>query len=153
MCDESIKLSATPDYILAPSLNYIGVRPRIKFDGQCLKQDKAAFHHKPIVSINIVYEINLLPFRRDDDFTLRNALFGAVKLVKNANTDKHEYSGYGKRCANHGTFPILIGSGFGKITIVSGADMSSSGNFDNQNPWNRSNIGLYNANCGKRALD
>ena len=29
------------------------------------------------------------------DFTLENCLFGAVKLTKNADIDKYEYSGYG----------------------------------------------------------
>ena len=30
----------------------------------------------------------VLSFRQDDDFTLENALFGAVKLTKNADKDK-----------------------------------------------------------------
>ena len=46
MSDESIETLATSDNSLTPSLNYIGVRPRIKFDGQCLKQDKVTFTHK-----------------------------------------------------------------------------------------------------------
>ena len=35
-----MKLPATSHNRLAPSLNYIDTRSRIKFDGQCLKQDK-----------------------------------------------------------------------------------------------------------------
>ena len=30
-----------------------------------------------------------------DDFTLKDCLFGAVKLTKNADPDKYSYSGYG----------------------------------------------------------
>ena len=71
MSDESIKAPATSDNILAPSLDYIGVRTRVKFDGQCLKQDKVTFTNKKIVNI---YIVNLWPFRRDGDFTLGNAL-------------------------------------------------------------------------------
>ena len=34
------------------------------------------------MDIYIVCEVNTWPFRRDDDFILENALFGAVELVK-----------------------------------------------------------------------
>ena len=44
--DESIKLFATPNNGLAPSLSYIGTKTRVKFEGQCLKQDKGTFTHK-----------------------------------------------------------------------------------------------------------
>ena len=40
MSSESIKPPATSDNSLAPSLKYSGVRPIIKFNRQCLKQDK-----------------------------------------------------------------------------------------------------------------
>ena len=73
LSDESINLPATSDNSLTPSLDYIGVRIRVKFNGQCLKQDKVTFIHKKIMNIYIVYEINLWPFGRDDDFTLGNA--------------------------------------------------------------------------------
>ena len=58
LSDETIKSPTTSDNSLAPSLNYIGFRLRIKFDGQCLKQDKVTFNHKTIVNIYIVHEIN-----------------------------------------------------------------------------------------------
>ena len=60
--DESIKSPATSCDSFDPSLNYIGVRTTIKFDGQCLKQVKVTFTHKNIVNIFIVYEINLLQY-------------------------------------------------------------------------------------------
>ena len=41
--DESIKPPVTSNNSLAPSLNYIGVKTRVKFDGSCLKQDKIIF--------------------------------------------------------------------------------------------------------------
>ena len=53
--DESIKLPDTSDNMLALSLNYITVKPRTKFDGQCWKQDKAPFTHKSLVNAYIVY--------------------------------------------------------------------------------------------------
>ena len=44
--DESIGSPTTSDNRLALSLNYVGVKPRKKFDSHCLKQDKFIFTHK-----------------------------------------------------------------------------------------------------------
>ena len=42
--DESIKpLPATSNNNLAPQSNYISTKPRVKFDGSCLKQNKVIF--------------------------------------------------------------------------------------------------------------
>ena len=49
---------ATSHNSLAPSLNCIGFRTRIKFD-QCLKQDKVIFNPNIAVIIYIVYGVNL----------------------------------------------------------------------------------------------
>ena len=86
-----LSLLLHPDNSLAPALDYIGFRTRAKYDGKCLKQDKATFTHKKIVNICMIYEIKMWPFRRDDDFTIRSYLFSAVKLTKNANKDKYKY--------------------------------------------------------------
>ena len=59
LSDESIRLPTTSNNNFAPSLNIFGVRARVKLDGSCLKQDKITFTHKAVVSIYIVYEINL----------------------------------------------------------------------------------------------
>ena len=59
LSDEIMKPPATSGNSLAPSLNYIGFRPRIRFDGKYLKQDKVTFIRKNIVNIYIVYEITL----------------------------------------------------------------------------------------------
>ena len=53
-----------------PSLNYIGNKSRIKFDSQCLKQDKVTFTHKNLENIYIVYKINLWGYKLCDDFSL-----------------------------------------------------------------------------------
>ena len=91
-----------------------------------LKQDIVTFNHKNIVNIYIVYEINLLPFREDDHFTLASALFGALELTKNVGKDKYKYSDYGTGFDNHETSSLLNGSGFGKNIIIFGVDMNSS---------------------------
>ena len=95
LSDESIQPRATYNNSLAPSSNYIGVKIRVKFDCHCLKQNKVPFTHKKVLNIYIVYEINLLPFKRSVDFTLGNSLFGVLKLTENADLGKYKYYGYG----------------------------------------------------------
>ena len=57
MSDESIKPPSTSNKMLHPSLDYIGTKARVKFNRDCLKQQKITFNHGKIVNIYIVYEI------------------------------------------------------------------------------------------------
>ena len=115
------------DNSLAPALftykypNFKRAYP--KFKGSCLKQDKITFKHANIVNIYIVYDLesNLNNF----DHTLKNCLFGAVKLTKNNDIDKYKYSGSGTGFDSGETFSFPNGS-FGENVIIFGADMSSS---------------------------
>ena len=55
--------------------------------------------------------------------TLENCLFGAVSLIKNADTDKYKYSGYVIDFDRHGSFSVPnIGL---DRNIIFGVDMSS----------------------------
>ena len=109
LSDESIKPPATFNNNLAPAISYIGVKARAEFDGNCLKQNKTTFTQGNIVNLYIVYEINLWDCRYDDYPVLENYLFGAVKLIKDANFGKFKYSGYGIEFDRHGTFSFLGG--------------------------------------------
>ena len=40
--------------------------------------------------------------------TLENPLFGAVKITKNVDTSKYQYSGYGIFFDSGGIFPLVI---------------------------------------------
>ena len=63
MSDESIQPLSTSDNSLNLGINYFdNAKIRVKFDGNCLKQEKVPFTHKQVVIIYIVYEINLWPF-------------------------------------------------------------------------------------------
>ena len=77
MSDESIKLLSISNKMLNPSINYTGTKPRVKFNGDYLKQEKTSFDHGKIINIYNVYEID-----RNVDIssylTLENFLFGAV---------------------------------------------------------------------------
>ena len=43
--DESIKPLTSPNKILNPSLDYVGNKIRVKFNGDFLKQEKIIFNH------------------------------------------------------------------------------------------------------------
>ena len=58
LSDESITSSATCNNSLAHSLNYIGTKTRVKFEGQCLKQDKITSTYRKTINIYIVYKKN-----------------------------------------------------------------------------------------------
>ena len=42
-----------------------------------------------------IYTLNLLLRNLNTDFTLNNCLLVSTKLTKNADPDRHKYSGYG----------------------------------------------------------
>ena len=64
-------------------------RLRLKFKGSCLKQeDKALFTPNNVVNLFIAYKLDRWSRELNTDFTLKDCLFGAVKLTKNADPDK-----------------------------------------------------------------
>ena len=67
----------------------------------------------------------------DSALTLKNRLFGAVTLTKNADIDKYVYSGYGLGFDRRSSFSFP-GGGFGQNVLIFGADMSSSAHIDNK---------------------
>ena len=46
LSDESIEPPTTPNKIINPSLNFIGTKARVKFNRDCLKQEKITFNSK-----------------------------------------------------------------------------------------------------------
>ena len=109
---ETIKSPTTSDDSLTPTMNYYyASRTRVKFTGSCLKQPKISYNHSNIVNIYTVYELGASG-SNNSDLTLKNYLFGAVALTKNADIAKYGYSscriGFDRRSSF--SFP---GSGFG----------------------------------------
>ena len=101
--DEKINSIKTSDYGITPKLNYYGTKTRVEFNGSCLKHDKITHTHGKIVSIYIVYELTVSN-SDDNNPTVKNSLFGAVTLTKNADIDKYMYSGYGIGFDRRGSF-------------------------------------------------
>ena len=48
-----------------------------------------------VINIYIVYKLDPIASSRDTTFTIKNALFGAMQITKNADTSKYDYKGYG----------------------------------------------------------
>ena len=82
------------------------------------------------MNIYTVYELEASSSHISDPI-LKNCLFGAVALTKNADIDNCNYSGYGIGFDRRGSFSFPSG-GFGQNVIVFGADMNSSIHNDNK---------------------
>ena len=127
---ESIKPPTTSDNSLTPALNYCGTKTRVKFTGSCLKQLKISYNHGKEVNIYIVYELGASS-SHINDATLKNCLFRAVTLTKNADFDKYGYSGYGIGFDRRRSFSFP-GGGYGQNVLILGVDMSFSAHIDNK---------------------
>ena len=126
---EIIKPPTTSDNSLTPALNYYGTKTRVKLTGSGLKQPKLSYTHGKVVNIYIVYELGQSSSHNNDP-TLKNCLFGAVNLTKNADIGKCEYSGYGIGFDRRSSFSFP-GGGFGQNVLTFGVDMSFSAHIDN----------------------
>ena len=137
---ETIKPPTTSDNSLTPAVSHYGAKTRVKFTGSCLKQPKISYTHEKVVNIYIVYELGASSSHNNDP-RLKNCLFGAVALTKNA--DIYGYFGYG----------------FGQNVLIFVIGMSFSVHIDNKkkkhfNSWKRTNTRIRTyTNCRKNVLD
>ena len=96
--------------------DYVDNKIRLKPSGICLKQPKLQYTHGTIVKIYIVYELGSSG-SNDNDPALKNCLFGAVTLTKNADIDKYGYFGYGIGFDRRSSFSFP-GGGFGQNVLI-----------------------------------
>ena len=88
LSNEILKVGSTTNNTLTPSVNYYGDKVGLRFTGNVLQQKAVTCSHKKVVNNCVVYEID--NFQNVDNYpTLRNALFRAAKLTKNADIDKY----------------------------------------------------------------
>ena len=88
-----------------------------------------SYTHGKVVNIYIVHELDAAS-SSDSDPTMKNCLFSAVTLTKNADIEKYGYSGYGIGFDRRSSFSFA-GTGFGQNVLIFGVDMSSSSHIDN----------------------
>ena len=119
-----------PTTNLSLLIDYAGNKIRVKFTGSCLKQsNKLTYTYGKAVNIYIVYELGASRSDNNDP-ALKNCLFGAVTLTKNADIDKYGHSGYGIGFDRKSSFSFP-GGGFGQNALIFGVDMSSSVHINN----------------------
>ena len=113
LSDEIITPYATSDNSFTPWIDQYGSKVRLNFNKDCLKQqNKLTYDYGHKVNVYIVYELGASS-SSDSDPTLKNCLFGAVTLTKNADIEKYGYSGYGIGFDRRSSFSFP-GGGFGQ---------------------------------------
>ena len=94
MSEENIENITKSNSNFAPTFIDHHVLPDINFNGHCLMNNNISIPKK-VINQYISYILNSWLRNLNTDFTLKNCLFGSVKLTKNADLDKCKYSGYG----------------------------------------------------------
>ena len=122
------KVSTTNDQ--ASIIEYKNGRIDLQFRADMLKQNKVAYNHRKIVNIYIVYRISSTA-TAFSTFTLKNCLFGAVKLTKKSDISKYKYSGYGIGFDSKGSF-LHADRAYGENVIVFCADLKNSTHTNNK---------------------
>ena len=95
-------------------------------------------NNKKVINIYIIYKIDPISSTRNTDYTIQNALFGAMKITKNADYSKNNYTGYGLCFDEGGEFGHTVKQGnFNRTTnarnvIIFGVDTSSSAHATNR---------------------
>ena len=106
------------------------VLPGIHFNRHCSINNNISIPKK-VINLYISYILNPWLRHLNTDFTLKNCLFGSIKLTKNANPDKRN-SSYAIGFDFRSNFSFPDGS-VGKYVIIFGDYMSSSVHIDNEN--------------------
>ena len=131
LSDETITPYATSDNSLTPWIDYYSAKIRLKFNKSCLKQsNNLTYDYGSRVNIYIVYELGASS-SNDSDPTLKNCLFGAVTLTKNADIEKYGYFGFGIGFDRRSSFSFP-GVRFCQNVPIFGVDMSSCAYIDNK---------------------
>ena len=92
-----------------------GYLPALKNDGNHFQQNKVIIpNNSNVINIYCIYQIEPIANSRLSDFTVQNALFGAMKITKNVDTSKYKYKGYGICFDEDGMFSkeilIMVGT-------------------------------------------
>ena len=103
----------------------------VSFNGNYFKQDPITIPNN-VINIYVVYKLDPISSTRNTDYTIQNALFGAMKITKNTDSSKNDYTGYGLCFDEGGEFGHTVKQGnFNRVTnaknvIIFGVDTSSS---------------------------
>ena len=105
----------------------------VYLQGNHFQQNKVVIpNNNNIINIYVVYKLDPIISTRNTDYAIQNALFGAMKITKNTDSSKNNYTGYGICFDEGGQFGHTVKKGnFNRVAnaknvIIFGVDMSSS---------------------------
>ena len=110
MLNKKIRPPTTENYRLSPKLKW---------------QEKVTFTPSIVLNFFIIYEWDRWSQDSNTDFTLKDCLFGAVKLTKNSDQNKFSYFRYGIGFDLY-LFFSFPNFDWSKNVIIFGVDNSSS---------------------------
>ena len=76
----------------------------VNLNGNYFVQNKILSISDSAINIYIVYKLDPISSTRNTDYTIQNALIGAMKITKNTDSSKNNYKGYGLCFDEGGTF-------------------------------------------------
>ena len=121
-----------------PNLKNDG-RMHVYLSGNHFQQNKVIIPNNDAINIYCVYKLDPITSSRDTSFTIKNALFGAMQITKNAtNNSKNNYKGYGICFDERSRFSHTITEGGfahttdGRNVLIFGVDMSFSAHATNR---------------------
>ena len=117
---------------LAPKLTIASENGKlnVRFGGNLLKQSKIHYNPRKVINLYLTYKLRKRS-NNSPDMTLENCIFGAVKITKNVDTSKYQYSGYGIGFDAGSSFSF--GNNLNaKNEIIFGCDMSFSSHANNR---------------------
>ena len=123
--------------LLKPNIKNDGKGLHVFFSGNYFQQDIIAIPNN-VINNYCVYELDPIDFSRNNEFTIQNALFGAIEITKNANTSKYKYKGYGIYFDESESFSHVRKEGsinhttLARNVIIFGIDMNFSKHANNK---------------------
>ena len=107
-----------------PALKNYG-RMYVYLSGNYFTQNKVIIpNNNNVINMYYVYELQSVTASRDDTFTIKNALFGAMQITKNSDTSKYKYNRYGI-CFDEGDTFSKGNINNRRNVLISGVDVSS----------------------------
>ena len=120
-----------------PNIKNINGELYVLFNGDYFVQDIITIPNN-VINIYCVYKLDPIDFSRNKEFTIQNALFGAIEITKNVKTSKYKYKGYGICFDESEEFTHVRKEGnfnhttLARNVIIFGADMSFSKHANNK---------------------
>ena len=88
---------------VSPNIKNINGQLYAFFSGNYFEQDPITIPNN-VINIYVANKLDPISSTRNTDYTIQNALFGAIKITKNIDSSKNNYKGYGVCFDEEGTF-------------------------------------------------